>query len=326
MGKVKVSIIIPAFNVEKYIHRAIETSLNQSYQNVEIIIVNDGSTDDTWNVINNYMRQSDKIVGINKSNEGVSTARNVGIENSTGEYLLFLDSDDWLERKAVETLLAFMERANNKLILTDCYFVYGRQDGTLEKYDQSECVESELIFSRTEILNYISEPQFKLRSACYKLFDRNTIINNDIKFNSKIYHGEDGLFVYEYLHYVEGAIYYPCALWDIFEREGSATQSIYSAKWLTSLDAVNFMREIDIIHNINNKCLDKLYVDRVLTIARKCVESGKKEDIKDYMYLRKLAKKNTLKFITTHKSLRETIFFFFLTYAPVFFVRRKYRG
>ena len=67
MGKVKVSIIIPAFNVEKYIHRAIETSLNQSYQNVEIIIVNDGSTDDTWNVINNYMRQSDKIVGIKKS-------------------------------------------------------------------------------------------------------------------------------------------------------------------------------------------------------------------------------------------------------------------
>lgn len=99
----KFSIIIPVYNVEKYLKKCIDSVLNQTYQDFEIIIVNDGSTDNSSQILNNY-KDNDKIIIINQSNHGLSYSRNKGVEKSSGEYILFLDSDDYYEIKLLETL------------------------------------------------------------------------------------------------------------------------------------------------------------------------------------------------------------------------------
>ena len=93
----KISIIIPAYNVEKYIDKCITSVINQTYDNIEAIIVNDGSTDNTALIIEKYSEVDNRIIVVNKENSGVSDSRNIGIENITGDYAFFLDSDDWIE-------------------------------------------------------------------------------------------------------------------------------------------------------------------------------------------------------------------------------------
>ena len=91
-----ISVIIPVYNVEKYLSRCIESVLNQTYRNLEIIIVDDGSTDDSLNICRRYEKKDKRIKVIHQDNGGLSSARNKGLMNSTGEYISFVDSDDWL--------------------------------------------------------------------------------------------------------------------------------------------------------------------------------------------------------------------------------------
>ena len=97
----KVSVIIAAYNIEKYIQRCIESVVNQSEREIEIIIVNDGSTDNTLNIINKVNELDDRIIVINKKNQGLIEARKTGLKYANGEFILFLDGDDWLENNCI---------------------------------------------------------------------------------------------------------------------------------------------------------------------------------------------------------------------------------
>ena len=100
-----VSIIVPVYNVEKYLGKCINSLLQQTYSNIQIILINDGSTDSSGNICNKYSDFDKRIFVLHKQNEGVSAARNAGIDISIGEYLLFVDSDDWLEANTVAELI-----------------------------------------------------------------------------------------------------------------------------------------------------------------------------------------------------------------------------
>ena len=99
-----ISIIIPIYNSEKSLRKCIESVINQTYRNIEIILVNDGSTDSSQKIIEEYKKKDDRIVCITKENSGVSDSRNVGIENSNGKYISFVDSDDFIENMMIEEL------------------------------------------------------------------------------------------------------------------------------------------------------------------------------------------------------------------------------
>ena len=98
MNKYKFSIIVPVYNVENYVDKCIKSILNQTYKNYEVIIINDGSTDNSLNIINKY-KNNKKIKIITQKNKGLSNARNNGMKMATGDYLLFIDSDDYIEDK-----------------------------------------------------------------------------------------------------------------------------------------------------------------------------------------------------------------------------------
>ena len=112
----KTSIIIPAYNAQSYIERAIESALRQTYDDIEIIIINDGSTDKTGEIIEEYSQKHTNIKVISTDNGGVSRARNIGIDNSSGEYIVFLDADDELLPYSVENMVECLIEADADIV------------------------------------------------------------------------------------------------------------------------------------------------------------------------------------------------------------------
>ena len=105
-----VSIIIPIYNSEKYLRRCIESALNQTYSNIEIVAINDGSTDKSRDILTEYSMKDKRIKPINIGNKGVSAVRNIGIEQATGDYIFFLDSDDFIKNDLIANLSNYMEK------------------------------------------------------------------------------------------------------------------------------------------------------------------------------------------------------------------------
>ena len=129
--KAKISIIIPVYNSEKYLEECIISLLNQTLKECEFIFINDGSTDNSYNICKEYERKDGRIVLINQENRGVSTARNIGMTRAQGDYITFVDSDDYVDNKYIETLLSyalktFMKSYLAKIItLSKCIVSYG---------------------------------------------------------------------------------------------------------------------------------------------------------------------------------------------------------
>ena len=115
----KVSIIVPIYNAEEYLPKCIDSLINQTYQNIEIILLNDGSTDNTQNIIASY--KDKRIIAINKKNTGIADTRNEGIKKSTGEYIMFVDSDDYLELNSIELLIKKLEKDKSDIVMFNYY-------------------------------------------------------------------------------------------------------------------------------------------------------------------------------------------------------------
>ena len=120
----KVSIIVPIYNVEKYLSQCIDKVLKQTYQNLEIILVDDGSTDNSGVICDESKSKYPQTIVIHKENGGLSDARNAGIEIASGEYIYFLDSDDWLDSNAISTLLNFAIDNNCEIAQAGFYYAY----------------------------------------------------------------------------------------------------------------------------------------------------------------------------------------------------------
>ena len=174
-----VSVIIPVYNVEPFIRKCIDSVLAQSVPVSEIVLINDGSTDGSLDICNSYAGEDSRIRVINKANEGVSVARNTGIEMSSGKYLMFLDADDWLAPEAVETCLSYI--SSYDIVRFSAVVLYG--DRT-EKYDlgDGESLEDiiRLIIARKTIVG-----------CCGALFRRELF--EDVRFDHSFAVGEDWL-------------------------------------------------------------------------------------------------------------------------------------
>lgn len=116
-----ISVIIPVYNVEPYVKRCIDTVLNQTYKNIEIIIVDDGSTDNSGKICDEYKNKDNRVIVIHKENGGLSDARNTGIENCKGKYIVFVDSDDYIETTMVEKLYNDIKSSNADISICGIY-------------------------------------------------------------------------------------------------------------------------------------------------------------------------------------------------------------
>ena len=127
---VKISIVIPIYNAEDHLQRCVDSVLNQTEKNIEIILVDDGSTDNSIEICKNYLNQDKRVQLIHQENSGVSAARNRGIEQACGEYIGFIDSDDWIEPNMYECLLREANQASADIVMCDARTVY--EDGKIQ--------------------------------------------------------------------------------------------------------------------------------------------------------------------------------------------------
>lgn len=164
-----ISVIIPVYNVEKYLHRCIDSVINQTYSNLEIILVDDGSTDTSPEICDEYKNLDERIVVIHKKNGGLSDARNVGFDISKGEYILFLDSDDWMVNNALEKMCFTMQNRKADIIVSNYYYNYDVKNiiAFVEKEDKS--------FNRSKAIEELLLNKEIKNFAWGKLYRRNVV-------------------------------------------------------------------------------------------------------------------------------------------------------
>ena len=117
----KVSIIVPVYNTSKYLNKCIDSIIKQTYKNIEIVLINDGSTDNSLEILKYYESMDKRIIVIDKRNTGVSDTRNIGISASTGEYIMFIDSDDFIDENTIEIMLKYIIKKDVDVVRCNCY-------------------------------------------------------------------------------------------------------------------------------------------------------------------------------------------------------------
>ena len=192
----KISIIVPIYNSQDTIERCIKSLLEQTYQNIEIILVNDGSTDDSLSICERFKNAYEQIIVISQPNGGVSSARNAGLKAASGEYIMFCDSDDWANNNWCEQLYKGLQI--DSLVMSG-YDIY--TENNIE-----HCVDCKLTRIKRE--DYLSAKLIGGFALWNKCFSARVIEENNISFSTELTLGEDKLFIMEYLSCINGDITY----------------------------------------------------------------------------------------------------------------------
>lgn len=191
---VKVSVIIPAYNVDKYIRQSIESIVSQTLKEIEIIVVNDGSTDDSLSIIKQIAQNDSRIQIISTPNNGQSIARNLGLWNATGQYVYFFDSDDLLEHDALELCYNLCQSEKLDFCFFDAdVFSEERLDISRFKYERTHLYEGK-IYNGKDILQKQLECGYSA-SPCLNFIDRKYLLQYNLFFYPKTIH-EDELFTF----------------------------------------------------------------------------------------------------------------------------------
>ena len=153
-----VSVIVPVYNTEFYLEDCLNSIVNQTYRSIEIILINDGSTDRSYEIMNNYSIRDDRVVVLSQSNNGVSAARNAGLKVAKGKYILFVDSDDFIRNDAVEILCRQAILTNAEIVLGNVYFCYpdGKQNPH-PRYQHVTILSNHLVLSGEKCFSQLSE-------------------------------------------------------------------------------------------------------------------------------------------------------------------------
>ncbi len=198
MNSIKISVIIPVYNTQNYIEKCIDSVLNQTLKEIEVILINDGSTDNSLEKIEKYKKDK-RIIIINKKNEGVSVARNIGLEKATGEYIYFIDSDDYLESNIVLEKIYLNSKNNNLDILI---FDYYRESKGKKEYIRNFDLKNDKFLEKNQVLMDLMKEKF-WGSIWNKLIRRELFFKNDIKFFKELFLREDLLVVIKLIFFAD---------------------------------------------------------------------------------------------------------------------------
>lgn len=186
---IKISIILPVYNSEKYLSKCINSIINQTYTNWELIIINDGSIDKSKEICSSFIKKDNRISLINKNNEGVSKARNIGLQHAIGDYITFVDSDDYLEPITLSIYIKEINKNNSDLVKVGYYKEY--------KNNRQEAISTQ----KDYLLNNTWDLYKILEESCYYSFLWNMCIRKsciaNISFDEKISWCEDHIFSYQ---------------------------------------------------------------------------------------------------------------------------------
>lgn len=295
----KISCIVPVYNVEKYIKKCLDSILKQSFKDFEIILVDDGSTDNSGKICDEYEKKDDRIKVIHKSNGGLSDARNKGIENANGDYFIFIDSDDYIDENMFEILYNLNIENNTEIAACDKAFVF-ENTGKIEYGNETNIVR---VLNSEETFKIIVDFYKKLGMEMWNKLYSKTLFDN-IRFpKGKIFEDQATqyklIFAANKISYVEKSMYY------YLRRDNSITTQKYTDKEKQRLEMVNSM--VNYIKQNHPDIVSEVVTYKILscnlTIVNKMIKSNTYDKkflkivIQDTLNETKYLKKKSLTFM-----------------------------
>lgn len=241
------SVIVPIYKVEKYIHRCVDSILDQTYSNLEIILVNDGSPDKSGKIADQYQETDERIKVIHKENGGLSDARNRGMDLVTGEFTLFVDSDDWLDKYMIETMVNRGLKCKADVIQTAFYYAYDDQLLVDNRYNQKN--DPSVLLNNKQLMHELVKNEKVKNFAWGKLYKTELIKN--IPFKTGVLF-EDVYWAHQVMYKVESYLILHEPLIYYYQRDDSIVAS-YNPK---SLDIIQGLKE-------RHRFIEQFYVELI---------------------------------------------------------------
>ena len=275
MDSVKVSLIIPVYNVRDYLRKCLDSVAVQTYKNLEVIIVNDGSTDDSLEIINEYTTKFDNMTCYTIENRGQGGARNFGIQKSTGEYLSFLDSDDFIENTCIEKLVSVAINSGSDIAVCNNYDVSESGDILLSYKNQY----------KNSVTSLFEEPELLFNRVCPwgKLYKRELF--GELLFVSRIWY-EDMRLMPKLLLKAKKICYIDDCLVYYLQRQGSTMNNNNLKRNLEIIDVFNdlikYYEDMGKYPQFKNE-LEFLIIEHIAVAAVTRVAQGNSSDKKDVL-------------------------------------------
>lgn len=283
--KKKISIILPVYNAEKTITTAVQSLLNQKYKNYEIILINDGSLDNSDEICNKFSSEYDCVKYYKFENHGVSYTRNYGISKATGDYIMFIDSDDEYKSNALEEIVKTLDKNDYELI------VFGYERIHIEKNNKVKLMQTDFI----ELTGNITKKQFieKMQKKFLfnqiwnKVYKRNIIVNNNIKFDESIFSGEDYKFNINYMKVISNAVYIEKNLYKYYSTSTGLSLKEKERKIYIKLENLRVHKEFYLEQKYDLDYIDENYIYTCISGIAALVDTPDKlkarQDLKKYI-------------------------------------------
>lgn len=289
-----ISVIIPVFNSEKTIKRCIDSALNQTYKSLEIIIIDDGSTDNSLSLCRNYAEKDSRVIVKSVKNGGPSSARNIGLGIAKGDYVAFCDADDWMRPDMLESLLHGLQDNNTQLAM--CY--YGTEIKSKMELIQLKSQEAlEMCIVDENIGGFLWN----------KLFDLSIIKSNSLRLDETIFHCEDLLFVTEYIVHIDKAVLITEVYYCYEQNVDSLSHNNTSLKKYTNLNArlqiCNLLKSFDMT-KVERKA-EIIMIQQAVHAGRQLMRNKKSNSAFSQDEIRNIWK--TICFICRHYGLKRIL-------------------
>lgn len=260
----KVSIILPIYNVEKYLEKCVNSVINQTYQNIEIILVNDGSKDSSGRICDELVESDNRIKVIHKKNGGLASARNAGYEMATGEYIMYIDSDDVIKNDIAEKCVSAMEKKRSDVVI----FGYEKmsEDGQVLEI----CKWSNKTYNHDEMVEYLYEAicNMSFGYAWNKMYRKSTIDKSKVFGDAKVIDREDLIYNLELLRFWDRITYIDSVGYEYLQRSSSLLHNSDLAR----LKGVEyFVKRVEKINIGNAEVERKVFNMMVLHYLSDCI-------------------------------------------------------
>ncbi len=335
MEKEKISIILPVYNSQNTISMTIDSIIKQTYDNYELIIINDGSSDNSESICLEYANKYKKINYISIENQGVSNARNIGISKATGNYIMFIDSDDEYYENTLETVYRYIKEKYELIV-----FGYNRIHVNKNKTKE---MNTEVVYLKDakdkNVFIEKMQKNYLFNQIWNKVYKKEILINNNIKFDTKISSGEDYRFNLKYIDCINNAIYVNKILYNYYSTDDGLSLKSRPDKLYIKIENLKQQKLLYNKHGYDIKYIDLNYIYTCFSGLTAMVEKQTLKKSREYIkrYVQNQEIKKELKNIKQRrkKDIKIQIYIHFLLIKNVFllqvfskiliFVRKIYR-
>ena len=299
--RVLISAIIPVYNSEEYLEECIKSLINQSLKEIEMIFINDGSRDNSLSILEKYKDIDKRIKIINQTNSGPSNARNNGLKIAKGEYISFIDSDDWIDSEMFKTMYVNAKINNSDVVICDMKMIENENELYIRGIQCDTDVFDKNKIQQTIYTSLLSNSQFN--SMANKIYKREILKTNNIKLDAKIFYAEDWLLNMEFFKHCNKATYINRCFY-YYRRGHESSSSKYKDDTFEKVGLWIYKKRKEYAENLNLN--PYLATNDLFKVTMHCLISEFRRN--DLKFLEKL---NRIKYIINNNEVRELTTYIF---------------